>query len=80
MYRTVKLLKHKKFGNPFVTNKDIKRIINPNAIFGTMIEHFFYHFYKEHIPRIESLQENQFDKLINAIKKLNNNRAAEFFE
>ena len=78
-------MKHKKFENPFVCDKDGKRITNPTAIYEHVREHFYNHFHKNDIPSIEPFVGEPeplkkpicIDEVIKAIKKLNNNRAAD---
>ena len=85
MYKAVKSLKRKKFENPFVCDNDGKRITNPTAIYEHIRDHFYKHFHKNDIPSIqpfvgepEPLQKPIcIDEVIKAIKKLNNNRAAD---
>ena len=85
MFKAIKLLKRKKFENPFVVDNDGKRISNPAAIYQTVREHFSQHFFKDHIPKLEPFVGDPkpmktpitINEVIMAVKKLNNNRAAD---
>ena len=85
MYKAVKLLKWKKFENPFVHDKDGKRITNPVEIYNTVRDHFNEHFYNEQHVAVDTFVGNPrklnqpitIEEVQQAIKRLNSNRAGD---
>ena len=85
IFKAVKMLKRKKFENPFVHDEQGKRITNPEAIYNTVREHFKQHFYNEQHTAVDAFVGNPsklnkpitIDEVKQAIKRLNNNRASD---
>ena len=86
MFRAVKNLNRKPLNNPFVFDKEKKKVTHPQEIHDIIKDHFKNHFYKEHHANIEPFSgvprplKNPItlEEIRNAVRKMTNNRAPGF--
>ena len=84
MFKAVKMLNRKRFETPFVHDNEGKQVIDPKEIYETIREHFQTHFYDKNMKSVSPfigqpkslINRITTEEVTNAIKKLNNNRAA----
>ncbi len=84
VFKTIKQLQRKPFQNPSVHDSKGRNIIQPNAMYKAIREHFKNHFNNANEPEVEQFAtppmplRNPFTtaEVTANVKKLNNNRAA----